>query len=389
MGRLSDLSRRLKGQEMFTILAEANELERSGKEIIHFELGDPHFSTPKNITDACKIALDSEMTHYAPSMGLRELRILVIDKINHERGFKPNLEQVLISAGANVQLHYALACSTNPGEEVIVPDPGFVSYYSILDKLGIKAKRVPTYEENEFRLNPEDVREAITSKTRMIIINSPNNPTGAVMNEEEIKEIYNLAKEKDIYLLTDEIYSKIIYDGLKFSSPSIYDECKERTIIIDGFSKEYAMTGWRLGYAIGPKDIITKMGLTLETESSCVPPFIQRAGMEALTGSQKIINKRISEYHQMRDAIVNGLNTLQGVSCLNPRGAFYVFPNITETGMTSREFYNFMLNKAGVALAPGDIFGKQGEGYARLSYSTELSNIQEAIGRMDKALKNR
>ena len=387
MPRLADSANKLQGQEMFQILAKARELEKQGKSILHFELGDPHFDTPDIVKKACYDSINQNETHYVPSMGIKELREAIADRINQDRGFKPDIDQVLISAGANPQLYYALKCAVNPGEEVIVPDPGFVSYYSIIDSLGIKAVKVPTYEENEFRLNPEDVRKAITDKTKMIIINSPNNPTGAVMTKEEIKEIYDLAEQNDIYLLSDEVYSKILYDD-EFFSPSIYDQCKKRTILVNGFSKEYAMTGWRLGYAVGPSDLICKMGLLLETNSSCTPPFIQRAGIEALRQNQDIIKDRVEKYKEMRDIIVNGLNNIPGITCLNPKGAFYVFPNIKETGMSSREFADFAI-EAGVAIAPGDIFGDCGQGYVRFSYSTTISNIQEAVERLRSALEKR
>ena len=390
MKRLSDAACRLEGQKMFQILARANELERQGKEILHFELGDPDFDTPQNIVEAaCKSLKDGE-THYAPSSGLLELKMGAADVTVRSRGFKPDLDQLLVTAGANVQIYYAVASAVNPGEEAIVPDPGFVSYFSILKFVGANPVRVPLFEKNEFKLNPNDVEKAITDKTRMIIINSPSNPTGAVMTENEIKRIYEIAKKNDVYLLSDEIYARMVYKEANTNhfSPSRYDSCRERTIVVNGFSKSYAMTGWRLGVVTGPSDLISKMGLLLETTSSCVSPFIQKAGLEALYGDKEPVAKMMDEFRQRRDVIIEGLNSLPGVTCIKPKGAFYAFPNITKTGLTSEEFAERMLNEAGVALAPGPIFGENGEGYVRMCYCNSMENIKKAIGKMKNVLDN-
>lgn len=389
MKSLSKAAKMLEGQKMFQILTLTRQLERQGKEILHFELGDPDFNTPSNIVDAAILALKKGETHYAPSAGLAELKEAAAEVTVRSRGFKPSPEQLLVCAGANVMIFYAAACLVNPGEDVIVPDPGFVSYFSILKFLGINIIRVPLKEENEFRLDPEDVRKAITANTRMIITNSPSNPTGAVMTEDEIKRMYEIAQEHDVYLLSDEIYARMIYEeaGTKHYSPSKFDQCKERTIIVNGFSKSYAMTGWRLGVATGPAEVIGKMALLLETTSSCVSPFIQRAGIEALKGDQVQIFKMVDEFRKRRDALVDGLNSLPGVSCLKPKGAFYVFPNIKKTGLTSEEFTDLMLNKAGVALTPGPVFGEYAQGYVRLCYTNTVSVINRAIDKMKMALK--
>ena len=390
MKRLSDAACRLEGQKMFQILARANELERQGKEILHFELGDPDFNTPQNIVEAACKSLKEGETHYAPSSGLLELKMGAADVTVRSRGFKPDLDQLLVTAGANVQIYYAVASAVNPGEEAIVPDPGFVSYFSILKFVGANPVRVPLFEKNEFKLNPNDVEKAITDKTRMIIINSPSNPTGAVMTENEIKRIYEIAKKNDVYLLSDEIYARMVYKEANTNhfSPSRYDSCRERTIVINGFSKSYAMTGWRLGVVTGPSDLISKMGLLLETTSSCVSPFIQKAGLEALYGDKEPVAKMMDEFRQRRDVIVEGLNSLPGVTCIKPKGAFYAFPNITKTGLTSEEFAERMLNEAGVALAPGPIFGENGEGYVRMCYCNSMENIKKAIGKMKNVLDN-
>ncbi|NUO09360.1 MAG: pyridoxal phosphate-dependent aminotransferase [Candidatus Brocadia sp.] len=391
MKKLSDAAHRLEGQRMFQILAVARELERQGKEILHFELGDPDFDTPKNIVQAAIESLKNGETHYAPSSGLLEFKKAAADVTLRSRGFKPDLDQLLVCPGANVQIYYAAACAVNPREEVIVPDPGFVSYFSILKFLGIKIVRVPLYERNEFRLNPDDVQKAITDKTRMIIMNSPSNPTGAVMTEDEVRRMYEIAKEYDVYLLSDEIYARMLYRDANTShhSPSKFDQCKERTIVVNGFSKSYAMTGWRLGVVTGPAELINKMGLLLETTTSCVSPFIQKAGIEALKGSQEPIINMVDEFRERRDVMVEGLNSLPGITCLRPKGAFYVFPNVTKTGLTSDEFADVMLNQAGVALAPGTIFGEYAQGYARLCYANSIENIKKAIEEMGKVLEAR
>ena len=388
MKNISNAANRLEGQKMFQILAKAQELERQGKKIIHFEIGDPDFDTPVNIVNAACKSLKEGNTHYTNSSGLLDYKKVAAEVTERSRGFKPDLDQILVTAGGNVQIFYGVACAVNPGEEVIIPDPGFVSYNSIIKFVGAKPVKIPLYEENEFRLNPDDVEYAITDKTRMIIINSPQNPTGSVMTEEEIRRIYEIAEKHDVYLMSDEVYTRMIYkdSDTKFSSPSKYDRCKERTLVVHAFSKSYAMTGWRLGAVTGPAEIISKMGLLLETTSSCVSPFIQKAGIEALTGDQEPINRMIDEFRKRRDIIVEELNNLPGIKCLKPKGAFYVFPNIKRTGLTSQEFADLMLEKAGVALCPGHYFGENGEGYVRLCYAASVVNIKEGIQRMREVL---
>ncbi len=387
MAKLSDMTDRLEGQEMFQILSRAKELEKEGKTIFHFELGDPDFNTPKNIINSCYDALNKGFTHYAPSSGLLELKVAAADSTERgRRGFRPDLNQLLVTPGANVQIDFAVSCTANPGDEIIVPDPGFASYFSIIKARRVEAIRVPVYEKNKFRLNPKDVEKAITDKTKMIIINSPSNPLGAVMTPEEIKEIYDIAEKKDLWLLSDEMYTRLIYDNVQFSSPSIYDKCKERTIIVNGFSKSHAMTGWRIGIMTAPKEFIEKAGLLMETSLSCTSPFIQKAAIEALSGSNLYCDEMIKQYKGRRDLIVDGLNSLPAISCIKPQGAFYVFPNIKETGMNSREFAKLMLEEGGVSLSPGTAFGKYGEGYVRLSYANSVQNIENGIERMREVL---
>lgn len=388
MKGLSDAAHRLEGQKMFQILAQAKNLEKNGKRILHFEIGDPDFTTPQNVIDACCKSLQSGRTHYVPSSGLLEFREVAAEITEKSRGFKPSVNQILVTPGANVQIYYAIACTVNPGEEVIITDPAFVSYNSIINLLGCKPVKVPLFEENQFRLSPNDLEKAITPKTRMIIINSPHNPTGSVMTEEDMKNIYIIAEKYDLYLLSDEVYARMIYPDpqVKFSSPSKFDECKERTIIAHSFSKSYAMTGWRIGGITAPEELIERMGLLLETTTSCVSPFIQDAAIEALVGSQQPITDMIIEYKKRRDVMVEGLNSIKGISCIEPKGTFYAFANIKETGLSSEEFSRIVLDKIGVATCPGNYFGDMGEGYIRFCYANSIENIVEGLEKLNKFL---
>lgn len=390
MKKLSDIANYIEGQPMFAILDKAQRLERAGRSILHFELGEPDFDTPKNIVDVACHSLLTGDTHYTSSMGLYDFRKAVQDTTLKSRGFKPSIDQVLITPGANSIIYFTIKCVVNPGDEVIVPDPGFPSYYSAIKACGAVPVTVQLKEENEFRLNPDDLKEKITKKTRLIIINSPSNPTGAVMTKVEIKAIAEIAEENDLYVLSDEIYGRLIFDNnSNFLSPSYIDKCKERTIIINGFSKAFAMTGWRLGVAIGPEKLIEKMGLLVSTIISCVPPFIQRAGIEAITGDQTAVAVMKDEYDKRRKLLVNGLNSLPGVSCVMPKGAIYAFPNISKTGMTSDEFADFSLDKAGIALLPGNNFGDSGNGFVRMCYVNSQENINKAIMLLGSALRNK
>ena len=388
MKHLSIAARNVEGQPMFKMLDKVQKLERTGREIIHFELGEPNFDTPSNIVEAACQALKGGDTHYTSSMGLYALREVVQKTTQISRGFTPEIDQILVTPGANAIIYLAVSCLVNPGEEVIVPDPGFPTYYSAIRYCGAIPVTVPLYESNQFRLNPDDLRKRITPQTRLIIINSPSNPTGAVMTPDEINEVARIAAEHDIYLLSDEIYARMVFAGEnRFHTPAILDQCKERTIIINGFSKAFAMTGWRLGVAIGPKEVIEKMGLIVQTIVSCVPPFIQMAGIEAIKGDQSATSEMLTAYQQRRDVLVAGLNGIPGVRCVKPEGALYAFPNILATQMTSEEFADFALEKAGVALLPGNNFGGQGEGYIRLCYVNTLENIERAIEQLRQALK--
>ena len=386
MKKLSELSKRIDGQPMFKLLDKVKKLEHEGRDIIHFEIGDPDFETPENIVDAGIDAIKNGFTHYTSSFGLKEFRQKICETTERSRGFKPNLNQVLVTPGANIAIFYAISCIVDPGEEVIVPDPGFPTYYSIIKMCNVVPVRVPLLESNKFRMNPKDIENSITEKTRMIVINSPQNPTGSVMTEEEIKMTYDIAKKHDLFLYSDEIYARMIYKDSSFSSPSIYDKCQERTIISNGFSKAFAMTGWRLGAVIGPSHVIEKMKLLLETTSSCVPPFIQKAGIEAIEGEQTSQKNMYVEYEKRRDLIVNGINSIPELTCVAPGGAFYVFVNIKKTGMTSETFCEYVLEDSGVAMLPGTSFGQFGEGFIRICYAVGQNEIKDALERIKKSI---
>ena len=383
MKGLSEASKNIDGQPMFKYLDRAKELERQGKHLVHMEIGDPDFTTPQNIIQAAYTSLNNGGTHYCSSFGLQEFRESVRQSVKHSRGFTPDLDQVLITPGANIGIFYAVFCLVDPGCEVIVPDPGFSTYYSTIKMCGANAVRIPLLEKNQFRMSPEDIEAAITEKTRLIIINSPNNPTGSVMTLNEIRLVYEIAKKHNVYIYSDEIYSRMNYDLSLIYSPSVYDQCKDYVILSDGFSKSFAMTGWRLGSLIGPKDVIERMAVLLQTTSSCVSPFIQHAGLEALEGPQESVYTMMREFKERRDLLVDGLNKIKGFSCVKPGGAFYVFPNITGTGLTSEEVFEGLLN-AGVVSCPGNCFGEHGEGYVRLCYANSKENIRLALQRIEK-----
>ena len=379
---LSDMANRVAGQPMFKLLQEAQALERSGKDIIHFELGDPDFDTPANISNEAIKAIKNGHTHYAPSRGIHEFQEAIQKTTYNSRGFEPCLDQILVTPGGNPVIFLAIACSANPGDEVIVPDPGFPTYFSAINACGAKSVSVKLLEKNNFELQADDVIKSVTKKTKLIIINSPSNPTGACMQPEQIDLIAEYAIKNNIYLLSDEIYARLILGGDKFYSPGHLDNCKKNIIILNGFSKAFAMTGWRLGVAIGPQKIIDKMNLMLNTIVSCVPPFIQYAGIEALEGDQRAILEMRDKYQDRRDIFIKGLNSIKGISCNLPKGAMYAFFNITGTGLTSDQFARKSLHEAGVALLPGNCFGVYGEGYARVTFANSSANIQEGIKRL-------
>ncbi|MHA2357867.1 MAG: pyridoxal phosphate-dependent aminotransferase [Candidatus Heimdallarchaeaceae archaeon] len=370
--------KRILGEGAFEYLAKAQALEREGKEVLHFEIGQPDFPTPEHIKETAYDSIRDNFTGYVAATGILELKEAIQEEIEFTRGFKPDLEQILILPGAKPGIFFTMLSLVDPGDEVIYPDPGFPTYGSVVKYLNAGDIPIALKEENDFRLDPADIEKKITSKTKLIILNSPQNPTGSVMTKEEIEKVAELAEANNIYVLSDEIYSKMLYDA-EFHSASVRDESKERTVILDGFSKSYSMTGWRLGYIVGPKPMIEKMGLLMINALSCTTSFVQKAGITALKGDQEPLFEMMRAFRIRRDAIVKGLNSIPNFSCLTPEGAFYTFPNIKKTGMSSREMADHLLNNAHVCCLPGSSFGPNGEGYIRFSYASSVDTINQAI----------
>ncbi|MDW8040261.1 MAG: pyridoxal phosphate-dependent aminotransferase [Nitrososphaerota archaeon] len=386
---LADRMAALGTETAFEVLAKAKALERQGKEIIHLEIGEPDFDTPENIKKAAVKALYSGYTHYVPAAGIPELREAIAEYISKTRNIPVSPEEVVVTPGAKPIMFFAILACVNSGEEVLYPNPGFPIYESMINFVGAKPIPIPLKEENDFRLDHEYVKEKITKKTKMIILNSPENPTGGILTREDLKVVADcIANRDDVIVLSDEIYSRIIYEGVHESIASL-PGMKEKTIILDGFSKTYAMTGWRLGYGVMRKELAEKIAQLMVNSNSCTCAFVQMAGVEALKGPQDSVNRMVAEFRKRREIIVEGLNKINGITCKKPKGAFYVFPNITGTGMGSKELSDYLLKEAGVAVLPGTSFGKYGEGYLRISFANSVENIKRALERIDKALKNK
>ena len=379
----------LETETAFEVLAKAKALEKQGKSIVHLEIGEPDFDTPKNIKEAATKALNAGYTHYCPSAGLPEFRETIAEYVSKTRGIKAEADEVVVTPGGKPIMFYSILALVDPGEEVLYPNPGFPVYESLINFVGAKPVPVPLLEENDFRFDPEYVKSKITKKTKMIILNYPENPTGGIMTKEDLEVIADcIATRDDVFVLADEIYSRIIYDG-KHESIASLPEMKEKTILLDGFSKIYAMTGWRLGFGVMRKDLALKIAQLMTNSNSCTCSFTQIAGMEALKGPQTEPEKMVDEFKKRREVIVSGLNNIEGITCKKPHGAFYVFPNITGTGMNSRKLGDHLLHNAGVAVLSGTSFGEYGEGYLRLSFANSIENIKKALDRIAKAVKKR
>jgi aspartate/methionine/tyrosine aminotransferase len=371
----------------FEVLAKAKALEKQGKNIVHLEIGEPDFDTPKNIKDAAIKALNDGYTHYGPSAGLPEFREVIAQYVSKTRGIKAEADEVVVTPGAKPIMCFSILALVNPGEEVLYPNPGFPIYESLINFVEAKPVPIPLLEENDFRLDPEYVKKNITKKTKMIILNYPENPTGGILTREDLKIIADcIANRDDVFVLADEIYSRIIYEG-KHESIASLPGMKEKTILLDGFSKTYAMTGWRLGYGVMRKDIAQKVAQLMTNSNSCTCTFTQIAGTEALKGPQTDAEKMVAEFKKRREVIVSGLNSIKGITCKKPRGAFYVFPNIKGTGMDCRKLGDHLLYNAGVAVLPGTSFGKHGEDHLRLSFANSIENIKKALERLAKAVE--
>jgi aspartate aminotransferase len=384
--RLANRMSRLGTETAFVVLAKAKALEAKGKKIIHLEIGEPDFDTPRNIIDAAIEALNQGWTHYGPSAGLPEFREAIAEEVSKSRGIEVKPSEVVVTPGAKPIMFFSILALADEGEEIIYPNPGFPIYESVINFLGAKSVPIQLREENEFRLDVEELKGLITKRTKMIIINSPANPTGGVLTREDLRVIAELAVENDIYVLSDEIYSRIIFEG-EHHSISTFPGMRERTIILDGFSKTYAMTGWRLGYGVMPEKLAEQVAKLQTNANSCTASFPQRAGIVGLKGPQEEVDKMVAEFKKRIDVMVEGLNRIKGFKCLLPRGAFYVFPNVKALGWKSLKLEDYFLNQAGVATLSGTSFGAFGEGYMRLSCANSVENIKEALGRIEAAVQ--
>ena len=376
---------RLGTESAFEVLAKAKALEAKGRDIIHLEIGQPDFKTPAHICDAAYKAMREGHTGYGPAAGLLEFRTAAAEYISATRGIEVHPDEVSVTPGAKPIIFFTILACIDEGDEVIYPDPGFPTYESVISFIGAKAVPLPLKEEVDFRFRIEDLKAAITNRTRLLIINSPQNPTGGVLTKSDLEAIAELAVKHDIIVISDEVYSKILYEGKHQSIISI-PGMKERTVLIEGHSKTYAMTGWRLGFGVMPKELAAAITKLMINSNSCTCTFTQMAGIAALTGPQDSIDEMVAEFKSRRDTIVAGLNAINGVSCKMPLGAFYVFPNVTKVNMHCNELASYMLEEAGVALLPGTAFGKYGEGYLRLSYANSRENIEKALKRMQDAI---
>jgi aspartate/methionine/tyrosine aminotransferase len=379
--RYADRMSQLGTETAFEVLAKARALEAKGRSIVHLEIGEPDFDTPQHIRQAAVRALDEGFTHYGPSAGLPEVREAIAAYISKDRRLPVTPDQVVVTPGGKPVLTFAILACVNPGDEVVVPDPGFPIYESVVRFAGAKPVPLVLREDRGFRFGAQDLEALLTPKTRMVVLNSPHNPTGSVLTPKDLDEIATLLREREIFVLSDEIYSKILYEGVH-ESIATRPGMAEKTILLDGFSKTYAMTGWRLGYGVMNPTLAKHVARLATNVYSCATSFVQRAAIAALGGSQEPIRAMIAEFHTRRDEIVAGLNAIPGLTCLEPAGAFYVFPNIQALHLKSQDAERMFLEEAGVAVLSGTAFGPSGEGYIRLSYANSIENIREALRRI-------
>jgi aminotransferase len=357
--------------------------------LINLGVGEPNFNTPKHIKEAGKKAIDENYTHYVSNAGIIELRQAIANKYRREFGIHYDPEDVMVGIGAMEVMTLALIATIDPGDEVIVTDPCYPNYLGELMIIGAKAVTVPVYEKNEFKLQPEDLENAITPKTKAVFLNSPNNPIGSVLDKKDIEALAAIVKKHNLIVISDEVYEKIIFDGKKHFSMAQIPEVKDKVIIINSFSKTYAMTGWRIGYALGNKEIFSKMPKIQEGLASCVSSFIQQAALAAIKGTQNDVFKMVDDYTRRRDILIDGLNTIPGIKCMKSPGSFYAFPNIKSFGKNSFDFAVELLKEAKVVGVPGSAFGSMGEGYLRFSFANSDENLKEAILRISDYIKKK
>lgn len=376
---------RLLVEGAFEVLVKARALEAQGRSIIHLEIGEPDFATPPNVVAAAKKALDEEWTHYGPTQGYPDFREVIARHVGETRNIEVTPDMVSVVPGGKPVIFFPMLALLEAGDEVIFPNPGFPIYESMIRFLGAKPVPVPLVEDRGFSFDLDVFRRSLTAKTKMVVLNSPQNPTGGLIPAADLAEIARLLAGRDVMVLSDEIYCRIVY-GERPVSIASFPGMREKTIILDGFSKTYAMTGWRLGYGVMPPWLAEAVNKLMVNSNSCTASFTQRAGMEALTGPQEAVDTMVAEFKRRRDAFIAALNTLPGVRCRLPEGAFYAFPNITGTGLPAKQLADDLLLQAGVACLAGTAFGEYGEGYLRFSYANSLENLLEAVERIRKFL---
>ena len=386
MKAFADRLGRLGTETAFEVLARARALEAKGRDIVHLEIGEPDFDTPSHIRQAAKDALDHGCTHYTPSAGIDEIRRACAEHIAETRHLPYTPDHVVVVPGGKPILFYVILALVNEGDEVVYPDPGYPIYESVARFAGGVPVPLPLREERGFHLDPDEVAELVTPRTKLIIINSPGNPCGGVMGRADLEAVAEAALRHDCFVLSDEIYSRILYEGEHVSIASL-PGMKERTILLDGFSKTYAMTGWRLGYGVMSTRLAPWITRLMTNSNSCCATFTQLAGVAALRGDQAEVGRMVEEFRARRDELVNGLNAIPGVSCCKPQGAFYAFPSIRSLGRPAKEVAAALLEEAGVATLAGTAFGRHGEGYLRLSYANSIENLREAVRRIRAAVE--
>jgi len=377
---------RLGTETAFEVLAKAKALEAQGREIIHLEIGEPDFDTPANIIAAGVKALNSGQTHYTPAAGILPLRQSIANEVARTRGIPVQPEQVVVVPGGKPIMFYVMLAMCESGDEVIYPNPGFPIYESMINFAGAKAVPIPLRMENDFGLDVDELKSLVNDRTRLIILNSPANPTGGVLTAEQLAQVAELAMARGIPVLSDEIYGRILYEG-EFASIASVPGMADQTIILDGYSKTYAMTGWRMGYGVMPAELARYITKLVTNSTSCTATFSQYAGIEALEGPQDAVDAMVAAFRRRRDLIVDGLNQIPGFRCLSPKGAFYVFPNIEGTGKTSQELADLLLYEGGVAALSGTCFGAYGEGFLRFSYANSEENLRKALERINDVVK--
>ena len=381
--KLAKRMSRLGTETAFEVLARAKKLEAQGKDVIHLQIGEPDFDTPPNIVEAGVAALRGGYTHYGPSPGMPEVRARIAEEVAGTRNIPVTAENVVITPGGKPIMFFTMLSLVDEGDEVLYPNPGFPIYESMINYVGGVAVPMQLYENREFSIDVDQVASQITPKTKLMIVNSPNNPCGSIITKDDLGRLAELAVDNDITVLSDEIYIRFLYEG-RHESITQFPGMVERTIILDGFSKTYAMTGWRIGYGVMPEDLANQMGRLMANSASCTSSATQMAALEAMNGPQEDANRIVAEFKKRREVIVNGLNEIPGIRCQMPKGAFYVFPNIADTGMSSRDFADRLLNEAGVACLAGEDFGRFGDGFVRFSFANSTENLERALERIAK-----